>query len=205
LPMRRRLAYALVLPVAALVAACGSSGRALTAPTEGATAPARNVSTTTTALPRVAPGGGTAFALKTTAWTPGDDLPRVHTCNGDNVSPALIIERPPAAAELALVAASADGTEVNWVVGGIPVAAAELAEGVVPAGAAAALSSNGAVGWSGPCPPEGGGTREYIVTLYALSSPSGVAEGMATAEALARVTDPSRVITTSAINGTFSR
>ena len=36
------------------------------------------------------------FALRSEAFTPGDEIPRRHTCEGEDVSPALSWSDPPA-------------------------------------------------------------------------------------------------------------
>lgn len=203
--MRKGVGAALVAVIVVVGVACGTSGRAMTAPPPGATAPPRQAEVTTTTV--LAADGGVVtgvFRLDTNAWTPGAAIPRSHTCNGDDTSPALIVANVPAdAAELALIA-TGEG-EVNWVVAGIDPATTTIEEGSVPAGAVVAASSSGEARWTGPCPPEGGGPRLYDITLYALSSPSGVTAGMETEAAVAAITDQSRVVASSVLTGTFSR
>lgn len=202
--MRRGPTCALLAAaVTVVLAACGTSGRALEPPAPGATAPPRASVTTPTDEPRV-PSTTTTFALSTEAWAPGSSIGRAHTCDGDDVSPQLAISNtPPGTTELALVATGSG--DVSWVVAGIPPDITQIAQGTVPPGAVVGANSAGVVGWTDPCPPEGGGPRLFDITLYALGSPSGATEGMPTTEAVALVTDPARVIATSVLTGTVSR
>jgi Raf kinase inhibitor-like YbhB/YbcL family protein len=110
------------------------------------------------------------ITVSSTAFTDGGDIPRRHTCDGDDVSPPLRFAGVPSQAqELALLVEDPDapgGTFVHWVAWGIDPSAAALAEGESPAG----TGTNGfrRRGYGGPCPPKGAPHR-YVFTVFALS------------------------------------
>jgi Raf kinase inhibitor-like YbhB/YbcL family protein len=101
------------------------------------------------------------------------------SCDGENVSPALTWEEPPAGTvELALVVDDPDapgGSFVHWVAFGIPPEQTELATGS-SAGIVEGANDAGGTGWTGPCPP-GGETHGYVFTLYALDAETGLEAG----------------------------
>ena len=80
---RRALLIAAVLAMSAgLLLACGSSGRSLRDPKPGATAPPRKESAAGTLTPSSGGSEG-VFGLASTAWTPGGEIPKKFTCDGD--------------------------------------------------------------------------------------------------------------------------
>lgn len=116
------------------------------------------------------------FALTTTAFQPGGDIPRKFTCQGADVSPALAWTDAPAATQsFALIADDPDapvGTWVHWVAYDLPATARQLPEGVakqdeLPGGGRQGMNDFGALGYGGPCPPAGNAHR-YFFKLYAL-------------------------------------
>ena len=65
----------------------------------------------------------------------------------------------------------------HWVVFDIPATATELVSGagntalnLIPKGTIQSITDYGAMGYGGPCPPEGHGVHEYIITVYALKT-----------------------------------
>jgi Raf kinase inhibitor-like YbhB/YbcL family protein len=121
-----------------------------------------------------------ALTLSSPSFKNNELVPVQHTCDGDNVSPALSwSDVPEGTAELVLLFEDPDGpggTLVQWVVFGLDPALGGLEEGKIPAGALGGKNDYGRSDWSGPCPPVGRAHR-YIFTLLALSEPSGLAEG----------------------------
>ena len=118
------------------------------------------------------------FALSTTAFHPGGDIPRKYTCQGADVSPALTWSEPPAGTQsFALIADDPDapvGTWVHWVAYDLPAGAHQLSEGVakaeeVPGGGRQGVNDFGNIGYGGPCPPAGNAHR-YFFKLYALKA-----------------------------------
>jgi len=112
------------------------------------------------------------FVLKSPGFAEGGLIPIKHSCDGRDVSPALVWEDAPAATvALALIVDDPDARGfVHWVAYNI----AGGPTGGLPEGAGSASAPPqgrndfGRVGWGGPCPP--GGTHRYRFTLYALSS-----------------------------------
>jgi Raf kinase inhibitor-like YbhB/YbcL family protein len=118
--------------------------------------------------------------LTSPAFDPGGRIPSRHTCDGEDLSPALAWNGvPEGTRSFALVMDDPDappGTWVHWVLYGIGPASRELGEGIakrpsLPDGARQGLcwgvSSFARVGYYGPCPPPGGPHR-YSFRLYAL-------------------------------------
>ena len=63
----------------------------------------------------------------------------------------------------------------HWVVFDIPTDISELLEGagdaagkMMPKGAIQSITDYGAAGYGGPCPPEGHGIHQYVITVHAL-------------------------------------
>jgi Raf kinase inhibitor-like YbhB/YbcL family protein len=116
------------------------------------------------------------FALTSSAFGHGDQIPDRHTCEGEDVSPALSWGDPPAGTRaLALVVDDPDapvGTFTHWLAANIDPEAGGLAEGE-PA-PVEGRNDFGTVGWRGPCPPPGDGVHRYFFRLYALDAPLDV-------------------------------
>lgn len=122
-----------------------------------------------------------AFTLRAPAFGYGSAIPRVYTCQGADVAPALSWAGVPAGARsLALVVTDPDApdpraplrTWVHWVLYDIPVTAHGLPRAVsserLPAGTREGLNSWGRTGYGGPCPPIG--RHRYFFRLYALDT-----------------------------------
>jgi len=77
-----------------------------------------------------------------------------------------------------------------------------LVRSQVPDDAAQALNGAGRPGWTGPCPPKGA-PHHYVFTLYALTSPSTITDGMPAADALAALAK--QKATTATLTGTYQR
>lgn len=121
---------------------------------------------------------GASFELTSTAFKPGADIPKKFTCQGDDVSPALAWNAPPAGTEsFALIMDDPDapgGTFVHWVAYDLPAGARWLPEGVskdpeISGGGRQGRNDFPAIGYGGPCPPPGSPHR-YVFKLYALSA-----------------------------------
>jgi Raf kinase inhibitor-like YbhB/YbcL family protein len=121
-------------------------------------------------------------------------IPRKHTCDGEDLSPALTWSGAPAGTRsFALVMDDPDappGTWVHWVLYDLPADVAGLPEGVprkerLENGAAHGqcwgVSSFSRVGYHGPCPPPGS-PHHYHFRLYALDKPLGLAPRATTRE-----------------------
>lgn len=103
-------------------------------------------------------------------------------CSGDNVSPQLSWVNPPAGTKSFAVTmydpdAPTGSGWWHWVMFDIPATVDELvakagnvAMGLAPEGAVQSLTDYGAAGYGGPCPPEGHGLHQYVITVYALKT-----------------------------------
>ena len=103
-------------------------------------------------------------------------------CTGENRSPQLSWTGAPAGTESFAVTmydpdAPTGSGWWHWVVFDLPADARELpagaggdASGVLPKGAIASVTDYGVPGYGGPCPPEGDGPHQYVITVYALDT-----------------------------------
>ena len=120
-----------------------------------------------------------ALVIKSTAFEPNGAMPIEHTCEGDDVSPALEFSgAPDGTKSLALIVDDPDAPDpaapkmvyVHWVLYDIPPTAKGLTEGMtaarLPKGAREAKNDFGNFGYGGPCPPIG--RHRYFFKLYAL-------------------------------------
>lgn len=131
-----------------------------------------------------------SFALESPEWKMGDNIPRQFTCDGQDVSPPLRWDAPPAGTEsLSLILEDPDapgGTFTHWVLYDLPPSARELPEEVpqrsdLPGGARQGRNSFGKIGYGGPCPPPGRAHRYYF-RIYALDRKIGLGAGASHAE-----------------------
>lgn len=126
-----------------------------------------------------------AMELRVPAFPEGGPIPRTHTADGADRSPALKWGDPPAGTHaFVLVVDDPDapvGTWVHWVLYDLPGDARSLAEDQprtadLPGGAHQGRNSWGRVGWNGPSPPPGRPHR-YFFRLRALTTPLGLPAG----------------------------
>jgi hypothetical protein len=112
------------------------------------------------------------FALTSEAFAHRSEIPRRHTCEGDDVSPALAwSDPPPGTRTLALIVDDPDapiGTFTHWLAWNIDPQAGGLAEGA--SAPEQGRNDFGMSGWSGPCPPPGHGPHRYFFRLHALDA-----------------------------------
>jgi Raf kinase inhibitor-like YbhB/YbcL family protein len=124
--------------------------------------------------------GETSMALQVTspAFSEGEAIPKKHSCDGEDLSPALAWSGVPEGMKsLALIMDDPDapaGTFVHWVLYNIPPDLASLPEGVaktesVPGIGTQGLTGFGRTGYGGPCPPRGPAHRYYF-KVYALDT-----------------------------------
>ena len=157
--------------------------------------------------PRAANSGSPAYRIEVTspAFAAGETIPIKHTCDGDDVSPAvswMLVRQDPSAVgtqaaptavkSFALIAEDPDaprGTWTHWVVYGIPPGVAELQEGVpsgenLTGGGSQGVNDFGRLGYGGPCPP-GGAPHRYIFKVFALAGDVELDAGATREELLA--------------------
>lgn len=124
------------------------------------------------------------FKLESSAFTREGDIPRKHTCDGDDVSPPLAWSgAPDGTNSFALIVQDPDApdpaapktTFVHWVLYDLPPSCHALAEhttsNALPPGAREGLNDWKATGYRGPCPPVG--RHRYYFRLFALDTKLG--------------------------------
>lgn len=106
------------------------------------------------------------------AFGANPNIPAKYTCDGDNVSPPLIVhEIPEPAKSLVLIVFDPDapkGGWVHWTVWNISPDVHEIPENSVPKNGIEGVTNFGRSGYGGPCPPEG--MHQYQFRLFALDS-----------------------------------
>lgn len=125
--------------------------------------------------------------LTSPAFDHGATIPSRYTCDGENMSPPLLIEDvPPEAGALVLVMDDPDvpasaGVSVwdHWVVYNIPPETRDLPEGQNPPGMRG-KNTRGVFAYGGPCPPDR--EHRYFFRLYALDAYLTLSEGATKAE-----------------------
>jgi Raf kinase inhibitor-like YbhB/YbcL family protein len=118
-----------------------------------------------------------AFTLSSPSFAEGGAIPRLHTCEGADLSPALEWSgEPDGTGSLALIVDDPDapvGTWNHWLLWDIPASTHALPQGF-KAGQAGVSGTNdfGKLGYGGPCPPKGHGPHRYYFKLYAVKASS---------------------------------
>jgi Raf kinase inhibitor-like YbhB/YbcL family protein len=114
--------------------------------------------------------------LTSPAFSEGGTIPKIYTCDADNVSPALSWSGiPKETKSIALIVDDPDapaGTFVHWVIYDIPPTRLDLPQGIDKTGIVTDIGTQGnndfrKLGYGGPCPPKGPAHR-YFFKLYAL-------------------------------------
>jgi Raf kinase inhibitor-like YbhB/YbcL family protein len=112
------------------------------------------------------------FALKSTAFEHGEQIPRRNSCEGEDLSPPLSWSgAPEGTRSLALIVEDHDapvGTFTHWLGWGLDPGAQGLGEG--ESAPIEGRNDFGTSGYRGPCPPPGHGQHRYFFRLYALDS-----------------------------------
>ena len=118
-----------------------------------------------------------ALRLNTSAFPEGGVIPKLHTCDGADLSPALEWAGEPAGTQsFTLIMDDPDapaGTWNHWLLYDLSPSIRVLAQGYRP-GALGVSGTNdfGKPGYGGPCPPKGDGPHRYFFKLYAVGVPS---------------------------------
>jgi Raf kinase inhibitor-like YbhB/YbcL family protein len=124
---------------------------------------------------------GPSMKISSPAFAHNGSIPRIHTCEGSDISPALAWSGAPAGTKsFALIVDDPDApdpaapkmTWVHWVLYDIPASAAGLAEAVapkdLPKGTLEGVNDWKRTGYGGPCPPIG--RHRYFHKLYAIDT-----------------------------------
>lgn len=121
--------------------------------------------------------GGVDMQVTSPSFEHNGYIPKKFTCQGQNVSPALVIENiPDGTRALALIVDDPDapmGTWVHWVVYNIPVTSG-IKEDSIPG--IQGINDFGRENYGGPCPPSG--THRYFFKIYALNKELELEEGV---------------------------
>jgi Raf kinase inhibitor-like YbhB/YbcL family protein len=141
------------------------------------------------------------LAVTSPAFADGGTIPSRHTCDGEDVSPALAWSgTPEGTAAFALIVHDPDARGwIHWAVADIAAGATELAEG----GGDGTEGQNdfGRNGWGGPCPPSG--SHRYDFTVYALSEETGLSTGFSADELRAAM--EGNILAEGRLSGTYQR
>ncbi len=118
-----------------------------------------------------------AFKVMSNAFAEGATIPKIHTCDGADLSPALEWSGEPAkTGSFALIVDDPDapvGTWNHWLLWDIPATAHTLAQGFKPGQAGVSgVNDFGKPGYGGPCPPRGHGAHRYFFKLMAVDVPA---------------------------------
>jgi Raf kinase inhibitor-like YbhB/YbcL family protein len=168
---------------------------------------------------RTQPAGGKdmSFTMRSTAFEPNQHIPKKHTGEGEDLSPALSWSgAPDNTAEFALICDDPDAPRpepwVHWVVYKIPASTTSLPEGVARSktvdavgGAMQGLNSwpSDNTGYRGPMPPPGHGLHHYHFKLYALDAALDTQPGLSKDELLQAM--QGHVLAEAEMIGTYER
>ena len=155
--------------------------------------------------------GKETMQLTSPAFAEGQSIPREHTCDGADVSPALHWRDVPSPTRsFALICDDPDapaGTWVHWVLYDLPPGTSALPEGVattqyVVGNAKQGISDFHRLGYGGPCPPPGKPHR-YFFKLYALDKMLDLKPGAAKSDVESAM--EGHILAEGKLMGTFQR
>jgi Raf kinase inhibitor-like YbhB/YbcL family protein len=145
------------------------------------------------------------FTLTSNAFDSGQEIPRRHSCEGDDVSPPLSWSgAPEGARSLALIVDDPDapgGTFAHWLAWAIEPESAGIREGETAP--VEGRNDFGTIGYRGPCPPPGHGPHRYFFRLHALDANVELARGAGKRD-LERAIE-GHVLGTAELNGRYER
>ncbi len=163
------------------------------------------------------PAGGTAMkiTIQSTAFEPGQPIPKKYSGEGQDVSPPLKWSGvPKEAQELVLICDDPDAPRpepwVHWVIYGMAPTTTELPEGIAkqprikePVAAAQGANSWNKPGYGGPMPPPGHGVHHYHFKLYALDTALKLEPGQTKDDLLKRM--KGHILAEGELIGTYKR
>lgn len=150
------------------------------------------------------------LALSSSAFSPGESIPVIYTCDGENISPPLSIVGVPENTEsLVLVVEDPDvpksiredGMWDHWIVFDIAPDTTAVAEDAVPSGAVLGTTTSNSLEYSGPCPPDR--EHRYFFRLLALDTTLSLPEGILKDDLLKKAR--SHVIDSAELMGRYER
>jgi Raf kinase inhibitor-like YbhB/YbcL family protein len=127
------------------------------------------------------------------AFAEGQKIPAAHTCDGQDLSPRIMIfDLPPGTKTWAILCDDPDapgGDWVHWLAFNLPPSLTELAQGVPPEALAKLGGATGRNSWGnsryqGPCPPSG--SHRYFFKVFALDCALELPSGTSKADFLAK-------------------
>ncbi len=160
---------------------------------------------------QMSPRGTGSLFLASAAFQPNQPIPARHTCDGEDLSPALSWDGAPDDTQaFALVVDDPDaprGVFTHWVLFNLPASVCELRTNVAKTerpgqGGVQGRNDFGAIGYRGPCPPPGTPHR-YRFTLYALDAPVSLGPGASKQELLQAM--EGRIVGQAQLIGTYQR
>jgi Raf kinase inhibitor-like YbhB/YbcL family protein len=129
-------------------------------------------------------GNNMTISIVSTAFKEGEKIPRIYSCDDQNVSPPLSWTEVPAnTVSLALIMDDPDapsGTWVHWVLYNLDANTSSLDQGKNGGGTEGKNDFN-KIGYGGPCPPRGT-THRYFIKLYALDKTIELKGGVSKAQ-----------------------
>jgi Raf kinase inhibitor-like YbhB/YbcL family protein len=132
--------------------------------------------------------------LTSSAFEQGGQIPKKHSGEGDDVSPALQWSGAPEGTQAfaivchdpdAPLVQSGDYGFVHWVLYGLPASTTSLEEGTKEG--IAGKTDFGKAGYGGPMPPEGHGTHHYYFWVFALDRQPDLEAGLSLSQLLERI------------------
>jgi Raf kinase inhibitor-like YbhB/YbcL family protein len=116
-----------------------------------------------------------AFKILCSAFPEGATVPKLHTCEGADLSPALEWSgEPPDTKSFVLVMDDPDApaeTWSHWLLWDIPRSVHSLAQGFKPGRVGESGTNDfGKTGYGGPAPPKGHGPHRYYFRLMAVDT-----------------------------------
>ena len=150
--------------------------------------------------------------LTSSAFREGQRIPRVYSCDGEDLSPPLAwSDVPTDCRSLALFCDDPDapaGTWYHWAVYDIPVETNGLDEDLPKLAQSGAIRQAAndfrRIGYGGPCPPRGHGPHHYHFLLVALSVEHLDLAGKPSCKDVARAAAP-YVIAEATLTGIYER
>lgn len=153
----------------------------------------------------------TNMPVRSSAFADQGAIPKRHTQEGEDVSPALEWSNPPEGTkgyavfchdpDAPLVTPDGNYGFVHWVLYNIPGSVTSLAEGTGEY--TVGKNDTGGSGYNGPMPPEGHGVHHYFYYVLALDQETSLPEGLSLYEMLAKL-EP-HILGLNRIVGTYQR
>ncbi len=147
--------------------------------------------------------------LTSSAFDNKGEIPREHTCDGDNINPPLTISDVPDGTKTLVMimddpdvpkSIREDGMWDHWVVFNIPASVRTINKGQEPEGVHG-INTSGSLHYVGPCPPDA--RHRYFFKLYALSAALHLSE-KSTKQQVVTAMD-GLVLATAELMGTYIR